>query len=86
MAVRIDRKLVHVRMAELDWTLGDLAAASKIHENTLRRLLKGEVFNSDTLGRLALALSVAPIDLIEFDKAEFGLPHMDAPALSNAAA
>lgn len=86
MAVRINRRLVNVRMAENDWTLGDMAMHSGIHENTLRRLLKGEVFNSDTLARLAQALKITPVDLIEFDESEFGVPHMDAPALSNSVA
>lgn len=86
MPVRIDRIFVGIKMAEREWTLGQLAVASGIHENTLRRLLRGEVFNSDTLGRLAQALEVAPVDLIEKNETEFVPPHMDAPALSSAAA
>jgi DNA-binding Xre family transcriptional regulator len=83
MPVRIDRKLVKVRMAEKEWTLADLAHHSDVHENTLRRLLNGEKFQSDTLGRLAEALGVHPVDLIEADG--YSYPHMDAPALSVAA-
>lgn len=67
MPVRINKRLVAVKMAEREWTLGDMAHHSGIHENTLRRMMRGETFNSDTLGKLAQALNLHPVDLIEMD-------------------
>jgi lambda repressor-like predicted transcriptional regulator len=66
-------------MAELDWNLQALAYHADMHENGLRKTLAGESFKSETLAKLAHALGVHPIDLIEAEG--FGDPHMDAPAI-----
>lgn len=77
--VRINAKKVRGFLLDMGWEQKDLARAAGVTEATVSRLLSGGPFTSDTLGKLATALQVNPVDLI--DPAGYTAPHMEPPAL-----
>lgn len=84
MTVRINRRLIKVMMAQREWTIFDLAYNADLHYNTVKKVLDGAAFTSGTLEKLATALDVHPVDLIEAEG--YSSPHMDAPAIPGAIA
>ena len=65
MTVKINQTALRVFLAQRSMEQKDLAEKSGVSEQTIVRLLKGKPFTSDTLGKLADALGVNPVDLIE---------------------
>jgi len=80
VAVKINAKFIKHMLVTLEMNQKDLASKSAISEQTLTRIMKGKVFSSDTLGKLADALKCNPIDLI--DGSEFSDPHVGAPTFA----
>ena len=79
VSVRIDAKYVKKLLIDLDWTQRDLARESGLSEPTVYNVLGGKRFTSETLEKLATALGVNPIDLVEAEGYES--PHVAAPAV-----
>lgn len=67
MTVKINATALKVFLVQRGMEQKDLAEQSGVSEQTIVRLLKGKAFTSDTLGKLAEALNVNPVDLIQSD-------------------
>jgi DNA-binding Xre family transcriptional regulator len=67
VTVRLNTKAVKTRAAEMDITMRDLATAADIGEATMYRITNGAGFNLETLGKLADALKLNPIDLLDIE-------------------
>ena len=65
MTVKINARVVNVLLAQRDLDQKQLSELSGVSEQTIVRLLKGLPFTSETLGKIAGALDVNPIDLID---------------------
>lgn len=73
---KVDGQVLEDLIADAGITLPQLAECAKVHYSTLHRLLRGSGVRSDTLGRIASALSlalsgddfvrhIAPTDILE---------------------
>ena len=77
--LRIDAERVKALMKLKSMTtMQDLAAASKVHPNTLTVVMRGGGWSAQTAERLAEALDCNPIDLLVTDG--YRSPFSDAPA------
>lgn len=72
--VKINKRVVEQLMFDKRMNQKKLVEASGISKPTIIRLLNGLSFDSETLGKLALALECSPVDLI--DPEGFVPPHM----------
>ena len=80
MSVKLNAKLIKKMLIDLEIDQKDLAARSGLSAITISRLMQGNPFSSETLGKVAKALDCHPIDLI--DAIGYGSPHVDAPAIA----
>jgi len=80
VAVKLNAKFVKHLLIEKDIDQRGLAELSGLSEITISRLMQGNAFNSDTLGRVATALRCHPVDLIE--ASGYDSPHVDAPVVA----
>lgn len=79
---RVNKRAVRMFMAsEGIVTMKDLTARTGLTQLTLRRLLDGKPFASDTIKTLAKGLKCNPLDLLETDG--FPDPHLGAPAFAS---
>jgi len=76
--LRINGRFVREMLFRREMDQLTLSKKAGISEPTMIRLMRGEAFKSDTLGRLAEALECSPVDLL--DVSEYPDPHMAAPA------
>ena len=81
MSVKLNAKLIKKMLIDLEMDQKDLAARSGLSAITISRLMQGNPFSSETLGKIAKALECHPIDLI--DANGFASPHVDAPATAS---
>lgn len=72
--VKINKKVVEQLMFDKRMNQTKLIKASKISKPTIIRLMNGFSFDSETLGKLALALECSPVDLI--DPEGYPAPHL----------
>ncbi len=79
MTVKISKRAIEKYLEDRGWKVTDLAEKSGVGYSTIYRAIRGEVFNSDTLEKMAKALGVNPIDLLEV-KGE-PAPLMGAPSV-----
>ncbi len=77
MSVKINRNFVKAMLGVRGLSLRDLAVLSELGEATMYRIINGAEFNSKTLGKLATALDVSPVDLL--DVSGYADPHLVAP-------
>ena len=85
MAITIDERRVRVFMAQNGIKSDtELYRKADLAVGTFYRVLRGEAFSSDTLGKLAKALNCSPIDLL--NTTGFPSPHVHAPAVMEPAA
>jgi DNA-binding Xre family transcriptional regulator len=81
VSVKFNAKVARKILIDLEMDQKDLAARSGVTPITISRLMQGHPFNSETLGKVALALGCHPVDLI--DANGFASPHVGAPATAN---
>lgn len=81
MTVKMNARFIRHVLADRDMSARDLAAKAGIGEATIYRLMSGERFSSETLGKVAAALGCHPVDLIEAEG--YNYPHLVAPPISN---
>ena len=78
---RVNKRAVRMFMAsEGIVTMKQLTGATGLTQLTLRRLLAGEPFTSDTIKKLAKGLKCNPLDLLETEG--YPDPHLVAPAFA----
>lgn len=78
MNVKINKRVVESMLDQRGMSARDLAKIAELGEATVYRIMNGSTFNSETLGKLALALECSPIDLI--DTQGYDSPQVEAPA------